>query len=195
MTEEHIDENEELEGTDDMGGFELPPVGNIDKGTGVLMEFTGEIKECGENNESLGFELCSVDNPGAKARIFCKTTSTSGLKRIIGIGKNSGLFDKIEKKRKKAGKKSILGPKGGVVPKILRDSKFQDQMRNEIEGCTVLCTITHSEAKPYTDKETGEEKEGFPQANIGKIATPGKQKKAEAKAPAGEDTESDNEWD
>ena len=70
----------------------------------------------------------------------------------------------------KAGKKSILSDTGTVKTKILQDPKFHEQLRQEIEGCCVLCAITHSPAKPYTDEETGEEKEGFPQANIGKIA-------------------------
>ncbi len=195
MSEENIDLNEELFGTDDMGGFELPPTGNIDQGTGVLMEFTGEIKECGENEESLGFELGYVENPSAKARIFCKTTSKAGLQRIIGIGKNSGVFDKIETKRKKAGKKSILSAEGGIIPKILVDKKFHAQLRAEIEGCTVLCTITHSEAKPYEDKD-GNTKEGFPQANIGKIGKPGSQKKAVKTAEKKDDGADDNsEWE
>ncbi len=167
---EVLDPNAEIMGTDDMGGFELPPVGDIKDGTGVIMVFTGEIADCGENNQSLGFELGYVDDPSRKARVFCKTTTSQGLSRIVGLGKNSGVFKKINDKRVKGGKTSILTANGGVKTKILQDAKFHAQLRAEIEGCTLLCTITHSDAKPYTDKETGEEKEGFPQANITKTA-------------------------
>jgi hypothetical protein len=170
MSEKTLDPNAEIDGTDDMGGFELPRLGNIKEGTGVLMEFTGEIPNCGENDLSLGFELAEADDPSKKAKIFCKTTTNQGLSRIVGIGKDSGVFKKINDKRVAAGKKSILSETGTVKTKILQDKKFHEQLRAEIAGCKILCTITHSPAKPYEDKESGEMKEGFPQANIGKIA-------------------------
>lgn len=168
--EKELDPNEEIQGTDDMGGFELPPVGNIADGTGVRMIFTGEIADCGEGNKSLGFELAYEDDTSRKTKIFCKTTTTQGLSRVVGLGKNSGVFKKINDKRVKAGKTSILTASGGVKTKILQDAKFHNQLRAEIEGCILLCTITHSDAKPYKDKDSGEMKEGFPQANITKTA-------------------------
>jgi CDGSH-type Zn-finger protein len=203
MSTEELDLNAEIEGTEDMGGFEMPPEGNIEEGTGVLMEFTGEIKPCGEDDQSLGFELAWIDNPSAKARIFCKTTTNQGLGRIVGIGNASGVFKKIDAKRTKAGKSGILSEKGTVKTKILVEPKFQEQLRQEIEGCVVLCSISHSEAKPYTDKD-GVEKEGFPQANINKITSPKTVKKtATAKATSkaadtessGSDKADNDDWD
>ena len=187
MSDKTLDPNEEIGGTDDMGGFELPRLGNIKEGTGVLMEFSGEIPNCGENDLSLGFELGEADDPAKKTKIFCKTTTNQGLSRIVGIGKDSGVFKKINDKRVKAGKKSILSESGTVKTKILQDKKFHEQLRQEIAGCQILCTITHSPAKPYVDKD-GEEKEGFPQANIGKIA-PADAKQGTAKAAAAGNTD------
>lgn len=197
-TEKELDPNEEIDGTDDMGGFELPPVGDISKGTGTLMVFSGEIKNCGENDKSLGFELGWAEDPSQKARIFCKTTTPQGLGRIVGIGKTSGVFAKINAKRIAAGKSAIMSEDGKVKTKILQEPKFHEQLRAEIEGLQVICTITHSKATPYTDKVTGEEKEGFPQANIGKIAAPGSQIKATKAATtqaAGTDAGSNEDWE
>ncbi len=199
MTERELDANEEIGGTDDMGGFELPPPGNISEGTGQLMEFTGEITDCGEDKTSLGFELEWAEDPSRKAWIYCKTTTQAGLTRIVGLGTNSGVFDKIDKKRKKANKKAIRSDEGKVVVKILKDPKFHAQLRQEIAGCQILCSITHSPAKAYKDKETGEEKEGFPKANITKIAAPGKAaKKAaapDASASGGGTSDKEDDWD
>lgn len=168
-TEKELDPNAEIDGTDDMGGFELPRLGNIKAGTGVLMEFTGEIKLSKKEN-GLIFHAGDADDLSRKATIYCGIKDNKGLSQIVGIGKASGVFEKINTKRVAAGKKSILSATGTVKTKILQDAKFHEQLRAEIEGCRVLCDITHSPAKPYTDEETGEEKEGFPQANIGKIA-------------------------
>jgi hypothetical protein len=162
--------SEEIGGTDDMGGFTLPPIGSIAKGNGVLMCFTGEITVCGEDDSGLLFELEYADDPSAKAKIYCKTTAQAGLSKIVGIGRDSGVFDKIDKYRISNNKKPIQSSEGKVKAKTLMDPKFMNQMRKEIVGCSVLCTITHSPAKPYEDKETGEMKDGFPQANISKIA-------------------------
>ena len=168
-TEKELDPNAEISGTDDMGGFELPRVGKIKDGTGVLMEFTGEIKLSKKEN-GLIFHAGDADDLSKKATIYCGIKDNKGLSQIVGIGKNSGVFEKINKKRIAAGKKSIISDNGTVKTKILQDSRFHEQMRDEIKGCRVLCDITHSPAKPYTDEDTGEEKEGFPQANIGRIA-------------------------
>jgi CDGSH-type Zn-finger protein len=184
-----------------MGGFELPPLGNITDGTGTVMVFSGEIKVCGEDEKSLGFELGWDEDDSQKARIFIKTTSPQGLKRLMGIGTQSGVFEKINAKRVKAGKKPILSDKGTVKTKILQDAKFHEQLRQEIEGCKILCTITHSPAKPYEDKVSGEMKEGFPQANIGKIAAPGSVKKStkaateESGGGGGGSGSDDDEWE
>lgn len=167
-TEKELDPNAEIGGTDDMGGFELPRVGSMKAGNPVLMEFTGEIKLSKKENGVI-FHIGDADNLSRKATIYCGIKDNKGLSQIVGIGKASGVFEKINAKRVKAGKKSILSDNGTVKTKILQDVKFHEQMRQEIEGCRVLCDITHSPAKPYTDEETGEEKEGFPQANIGKI--------------------------
>ena len=138
----------EISGTEDMGGFSMPPEGNIAKGTGVEMEFTGEIKMCGEDEDCLMFALTYVDDPSAKANIFCKTTTQSGLSKIVGIGRDSGVFDKIDKVRISKNKPPIQSSQGGVKVKVLADPKFHNQLRKEIEGCTILCSISHSEAKP-----------------------------------------------
>ncbi len=167
-TEKELDPNAEIEGTEDMGGFELPRTGNIKAGTGVLMEFT-DIKLSKKEN-GLVFHAGDADDLSRKATIYCGFKDNKGLSQIVGIGKASGVFKKINDKRIAAGKKSILSDKGTVKTKILQDKKFHEQIRQEIEGCRVLCDITHSPAKPYKDEETGEEKEGFPNANIGKIA-------------------------
>lgn len=166
-----LDKNEEIGGSEDMGGFTLPPEGNIVKGSGVLMEFTGEIKLCGPDKDCLQFMLVYTDDLSAMANIFCKTSTQAGLAKIVGIGRDSGVFDKIDKKRISQNKTPIQSSDGKVKVKILTDSKFHEQLRKEIEGCKILCTITHTEAKPYVDKESGETKEGFPQANISKIAS------------------------
>ena len=182
---ESIDDSMEISGTEDMGGFSMPPEGNIAKGTGVEMEFTGEIKMCGEDEDCLMFALTYVDDPSAKANIFCKTTTQSGLSKIVGIGRDSGVFDKIDKVRISKNKPPIQSAEGNVKVKVLTDPKFHNQLRKEIEGCTILCSISHSEAKPYVDKVTGETKEGFPNANISKIAS-AKKGKATAEKPAKE---------
>lgn len=167
-----LNASDEIEASEDMGGFTLPPEGKISDGSGVLMEFTGEIKLCGEDKDCLQFVLAYIDDPSAMANIFCKTSTQSGLSKIVGIGRDSGVFDKIDKKRIAKSKDPIQSADGKVKVKILDDAKFHEQMRKEIEGCRILCTINHTEAKPYVDKDTGETKEGFPQANISKIAPP-----------------------
>lgn len=168
-----LNASDEIEASEDMGGFTLPPEGSIKDGAGVLMEFTGEIKSCvsDEGKKGLLFDLFYSDDPSARAKVYCSLETQSGLKKIVGIGRDSGVFDKIDKKRIAKDKKPIQSSTGTVVVKILTDSKFHEQMRKEIEGCRILCTINHTEAKPYKDKDTGEEKEGFPQANISKIAS------------------------
>ena len=200
MTTE-LDKNEEIGGSNDMGGFALPPEGNIAKETGVRMEFTGEIKLCGADNDCLQFILAYVDDPTAKANIFCKTSAQAGLTKIVGIGRDSGVFNKIDKKRIAQNKTPIQTSDGKVKVRILTDPKFHEQLRKEIEGCAILCTITHSEAKAYVDKDSGETKEGFPQANISKIApaggkftpnTPGTPATEEKSVTAKED---DEDWD
>ena len=193
MSNETLDPSQEIGGTDDMGGFELPPEGNIKDGNGTGMEFTGEIKVCGEDDKSLGFELAWIEDDSRKAKIFCKTITTQGLSRIVGIGQASGVFDKINTARLAAGKSSILSEKGTVKTKTLQNAQFHEQMRQEIKGLRILCTITHSDAKPYKDKISGEEKEGFAQANIGKIAPyTGKGQAAQTAGSAGSDKVSED---
>lgn len=190
MSEEKaLDPNSEIDGTDDMGGFELPRVGSIKAGTGVLMEFTGEIKLSKKEN-GLIFHAGDADDLTRKATIYCGIKDNKGLSQIVGIGKASGVFEKINNKRINAGKKSILSDKGTVKTKILQDAKFHEQLRAEIEGCRVLCDITHSPATPYTDDD-GVEKEGFPQANIGKIAPADTKQVTPAKEAAGSAAASD----
>jgi CDGSH-type Zn-finger protein len=194
-----LDPNAEIGGTDDMGGFELPRLGKIKDGTGVLMEFTGEIKLSKKEN-GLIFHAADADDSSKKATIYCGLKDNKGLSQIVGIGKNSGVFEKINTKRIAAGKKSILSDNGTVKTKILQDAKFHEQLRAEIEGCKVICDITHSPAKPYKDEETGEEKEGFPNANIGKIAPADTKQVTPAKAAAtgaaaSETAPVDDEWE
>ena len=194
-----LDPNAEIDGTDDMGGFELPRCGKIKDGTGVLMEFTGEIKLSKKGN-GLIFHAEDADDLNKKATIYCGTKDNKGLSQIVGIGKASGVFEKINAKRLAAGKKSILSETGTVKTKILQEPKFHEQMRQEIVGCKVLCDITHSPAKPYIDDETGEEKEGFPNANIGKIASADTKVETPAKAAvtsaaATEIAPDDEEWE
>jgi hypothetical protein len=193
-----LDPNAEIEGTEDMGGFELPRCGNIKAGTGVLMEFTGEIKMSKKGN-GLVFHAGDADDTSKKATIYCGIKDNKGLAQIVGIGKASGVFAKINAKRLAAGKSSILSEKGTVKTKTLQNEKFHEQMRDEIGGCRVLCDITHSPATPYTDDD-GVEKEGFPNANIGKIAPADTKQVAPAKAAAGDKAASetalaDDEWE
>lgn len=199
-TEKALDPNAEIGGTDDMGGFELPRLGKIKDGTGVLMEFTGEIKLSKKEN-GLIFHAADADDSGKKATIYCGIKDNKGLSQIVGIGKASGVFEKINAKRIAAGKQSILSEAGTVKTKLLQNTKFHEQMRAEIEGCRVLCDITHSPAEPYTDDD-GVEKEGFPQANIGKIAPADtkveKPAAAAANSAAAKDTApagTDDEWE
>ncbi len=192
MSTQELDPNAEIGGTNDMGGFELPPVGDIKDGTGTAMEFTGEIKVCGEDEKSLGFELGWIEDEARKAKIFCKTITTQGLSRIVGIGQASGVFEKINASRLAAGKSAILSDKGTVKTKTLQNASFHEQLRQEIKGLRILCTITHSDAKPYKDKVTQEEKEGFAQANIGKIAPyAGKGQAAQTAGSAGDQVKSE----
>lgn len=165
-----LNDADEIGGTTDMGGFNMPPEGSIKDGTAVLMCFTGEIKVCGDEEDGLLFESEYADDPSAKCNMYCKVTTQAGLTKIVGIGLESGVFDKIDKIRIAATppKQPIQSDKGTVKVKILTGPKFMAQMRKEIVGCSVYCTITHSEAKPYVDKE-GVTKDGFPQANISKI--------------------------
>lgn len=192
-----LDPNAEVGGTDDMGGFELPRLGKIKDGTGVLMEFTGEIKLSKKEN-GLIFHAGDADDSSKKATIYCGIKDNKGLSQIVGIGKASGVFEKINAKRLKAGKKSILSETGTVKTKILQDGKFHEQMRAEIVGCKVLCDITHSPAEAYTDDD-GVEKDGFPQANIGKIAPADTKVEKTAVAAGNEkaagDTAPDDEWE
>ncbi len=194
-----LDPNAEIDGTDDMGGFELPDCGKIKDGTGVLMEFSGEIKLSKKGN-GLVFHAGAADDTSKKATIYCGTKDNKGLSMIVGIGKASGVFEKINSKRIAAGKKSILSDKGTVKTKILQDPRFHEQMRQEIKGCQVLCDITHSPATPYIDEDTGIEKEGFPNANIGKIAPADTKVETPAKAAAATTAASDTapddeEWE
>ena len=182
--DKQLDPNAEIGGTDDMGGFELPRIGSMKAGNPVLMEFSGEIKLSKKEN-GLIFHAGDADDTSRKATIYCGIKDNKGLSQIVGIGKASGVFEKINSKRVAAGKKSILSDNGTVKTKILQDAKFHEQMRAEIEGCRVLTDITHSPAKPYTDEETGEEKEGFPQANIGKIYPADAKVESKAKTAAG----------
>ena len=188
---ETLKANEEIGGNSDVGGFSLPPEGNIAKGRGVLMEFTGEIKLCGDAEDCLMFVLSYADDPSAKANIFCKVSTQAGLSKIVGIGRDSGVFDRIDKKRLKANKTPIQSSDGKVKVKVLTDPKFHEQMRKEIEGCSVLCSINHTEAKPYKDKDTGEEKEGYPNANISKIAS-AKNGQVNAAQPSQKSSEGDD---
>jgi hypothetical protein len=162
MSKDVLDPNEEILPTGDMGGYELPPLGSLADGKPTFMEFTGQITNCGENNMSLGFELVWVEDHTRKAYAYYKTTTKLGCSRILGMAVYSGALEKINNKRIAAGKQPIAK----VVPKIIQDKKFQEQLRQEIEGCVVACTVTHSPAEAYIDKETGERKEGFAKANI-----------------------------
>lgn len=189
-----LNASDEIEASEDMGGFTLPPEGSIKDGTGIVMEFTGEITLCGEDKDCLQFVLSYIDDPSAIANIFCKTSSQSGLSKIVGIGRDSGVFNKIDKKRIAKNKSPIQTADGKVKVKILTDSKFHEQMRKEIVGCRILCNINHTEAKPYKDKKTGELKEGFPQANISKIA-PVEKKVTAGTVGGGSTNESDTKED
>jgi hypothetical protein len=164
-----LKDSDEITGTCDMGGFTLPPEGSIAKGTAVLMCFTGEVTVCGDEENGLLFECEYADDPSAKTKIYCNKDKQSGLSMIVGIGQQSGTFDKIDKVRIAGGKQPIQNAKGKVTVKTLTHPKFMAQMRKELVGTSAYCTITHSPAKPYEDKKTGEMKEGFAQANISKL--------------------------
>ncbi len=171
--QKEIDPNALIMPTFNMGGFELPDKGSIKDGTGTLMIFTGEIKACGENESGLQFVAHQAGDESKIARIYCNTKANKGLSQIMGIGAATGVFGKIAEKRAAAGKKPICDANGASTAKVLQAPQFHEQLRKEIAGCKALCTIVHKPAKPYKDKETGEEKEGFEQAEIKEVAPAG----------------------
>lgn len=168
------------------GGFTMPPEGDIDKGTGVLMQFTGVIEPSKKNPENWGFEVAYIDDPNAKTRIYTDGTKQAGLIKRVDIGVMSGVFDRIDKKRKAQGKPGTRDADGEVAITTLVHDDFREQLKTEIEGLRILCTIKHTPGKPYKDEESGEEKQGYDNANVNKIA-PADTKVAVA--PAGEKTE------
>lgn len=173
MTEE-LDPNGKVgSGDGSMGGnFSLPPEGDIDKGTGVLMQFTGVVEPAKKNPDNWGFEVAYIDDPNAKTRIYTDGTKQAGLIKRVDIGVMSGVFDRMDKKRAAQGKPGTRDEKGEVAIKTLTHPDFMEQLKTEIEGLRILCSIKHTPAKPYKDDD-GVEKEGFPNANVNKIAAAG----------------------
>lgn len=156
-----VDPNEKVGGGDgSMGGaFTLVPEGDIDKGTGVLMEFTGKVEMVTNNKdeESLMVEANWVDDPTARCSVFCKLSETTGLVKLVDIITLSGVDVKIKRKRSDFDSSNLTG-------KILTHSDFHKQLANDIQGCRILATIKHSKGKDKNDVERT-------YANINKIAS------------------------
>lgn len=156
-----VDLNEKVSsGSGEMGGtFTLVPEGDIDKGTGILMEFTGkvEIKENKKGEESLMVEANYIDDPTARCSVFCKLSEQAGLTKLVDIITLSGVDVKIKRKRPDFDSANLTG-------KLLTNPKFHDQLKNDIQGCSILATVNHS---PGTDKEGNKRI----YANINRIAS------------------------
>ncbi len=156
-----IDPNEKVSGgSGEMGGtFTLVPEGDIDKGTGILMEFTGkvEITENKQGEESLMVEANYVDDPTARCSVFCKLSEQTGLIKLVDIITLSGVDKKIKRKKPDFDSANLTG-------KLLTNPKFHDQLKNDIQGCKILATVKHSKGKDKNQVERI-------YANINKIAS------------------------
>jgi len=139
------------------GSFSLVPAGDIDKGTGIVMEFNGKIEPYGENKDGQRLELFYVDDPDARSSLFCKLTEQAGLILMLDIVRMSGVAQKL----KKLGKLKS-DPDKGLPAGVLRDAAFHEQLKVSIQGCRVLCTVKHSPGKYKGNDVTN--------ANISKIA-------------------------
>lgn len=156
-----VDPNEKVDGGDgSMGGtFTLVPEGDIDKGTGVLMEFTGKVEivtSKKDDSESLMVEAGWVDDPTGRSAIFCKLSEQAGLVKLVDIITLSGVDVKIKRKKPDFDSANLTG-------KLLTNPKFHDQLKNDIQGCRILATIKHSATKVDGNDRT--------YANINKIAS------------------------
>lgn len=156
-----VDPNEKVSsGSGEMGGtFTLVPEGDIEKGSGILMEFTGkvEITENKKGEESLMVEAGYVDDPTARCAVFCKLSEQTGLTKLLDIITLSGVDVKIKRKKPDFDSANLTG-------KLLTNPKFHDQLKNDIQGCRILATVKHS---PGTDKEGNKRT----YANINRIAS------------------------
>lgn len=156
-----VDPNEKVGGGDgSMGGtFALVPEGDIDKDTGILMEFTGKVETVtnAKDEESLMVEANWVDDPTARCSIFCKLADQAGLVKLVDIITLSGVDVKIKRKKPDFDSANLTG-------KLLINPKFHDQLKNDIQGCRILATIKHSK---------GKDKNGVDRtyANINRIAS------------------------
>jgi len=169
-----------MPGDGSMGGaFSLVPEGDIDEGTGIEMEFTGKIEPYGEEKDGLRFEACYVDDPSAKASIFCKMTEQRGLIKMLDIINSSGVAEKL----RKVGKLKS-DPSKGMSARILTDPKFHEQLKLSIEGCRILTTVKHS-AGTYKGKDVTN-------ANINKIASVNGRKAPSQPSSPGTDTEEES---
>lgn len=181
---ENIDPNEKVGGGDgSMGGtFTLVPEGDIEKGTGILMEFTGkaEIVTNAKEEESLMVEANWVDDPTARCSVFCKLSEQTGLVKLVDIITLSGVDAKIKRKKPDFDSANLTG-------KLLTNPKFHDQLKNDIQGCRILATIKHSKGKDKNEVERT-------YANINRIAsTNNVAAKPETSAGTG-DTQENSSW-
>ncbi len=156
-----VDPNKKVDGGDgSMGGaFTLVPEGDIDKGTGILMEFTGKVEMVTskkDDSESLIVEAGWVDDPTGRSAIFCKLSEQTGLVKLVDIITLSGVDVKIKRKKPDFDSANLTGT-------LLQNPKFHDQLKNDIQGCRILATIKHSKTKVDGVERT--------YANINRIAS------------------------
>lgn len=156
-----VDLNEKVSsGSGEMGGtFTLVPEGDIEKGTGILMKFTGKVETVtnAKGDESLMVEANYINDPTARCSVFCKLSEQAGLIKLVDIITLSGVDVKIKRKRPDFDSANLTG-------KLLTNPKFHDQLKNDIQGCSILATVNHS---PGTDKEGNKRI----YANINRIAS------------------------
>lgn len=159
-----VDMDEKIgSGDGSMGGaFTLVPEGDIDKGTGILMEFTGKVEMVTskkDDSESLMVEAGWVDDPTGRSSVFCKLSEQTGLVKLVDIITLSGVDKKIKRKKPDFDSANLTG-------KLLVNPKFHDQLKNDLQGCRILATIKHSKTKVDGVEKT--------YANINKIASAAK---------------------
>lgn len=174
-----VDLNETISRSDGNMGMEFPKVrvGDIENGSGVLVEFTGKVGMVQwqkKDGESLVIEASEVDEPLAKSSLWCNLESPEGLQKLVDIICYSGVVKKINRKRSDFTEDSLK-------PELLKNSDFHKQLANDIQGCQILATVIISkdgkyanitkitsvnrpgatiEAKPATSTGTGEKQEG-----------------------------------
>lgn len=145
-------------GDGSMSNFTLAPEGE------ALYEFTGKIEKCGDDKQSLKFELEYVDDPQAKVNVFCRPVTESGLRKMVDVIYYSKVGEKLSKKY------NLPAIENGWPEEVLKSDKLIERLSNDIAGCRISCDVEHKKNK-YKDKD-GNDKEGT-NANVKKIGFAG----------------------